>query len=170
MHFLTHAFFKAQLFLGAGIVIHALSNEQDVRRMGGLARTMPFAAVAMITGTLSICGIWPFSGFFSKDAILYGTLQHGHPYLYVIGVATAAITAYYMFRMIFVVFYGISRSEIDPSDLGVRHPELVGTPHHATGHATEHHDHAPAWLMDVPVGILILPTIFMGAHLFGRRE
>ena len=161
LHFLTHAFFKAQLFLGAGIVIHALSNEQDVRRMGGLARKMPFAAVAMVTGTLAICGIWPFSGFFSKDAILYGTLQHGHPYLYIIGVGTAAITAYYMFRMIFLVFAGFPRTEIDPSDLGIRHLELAGAPI-ATQHADSHEHHAPAWYMNFPVALLILPTVGMG--------
>ncbi len=70
LHFFTHAFFKAQLFLGAGIVIHNLANEQDVRRMGGLRRTMPFAFWAMLLGTISICGVPGFAGFFSKDAVI----------------------------------------------------------------------------------------------------
>jgi NADH-quinone oxidoreductase subunit L len=170
LHFLTHAFFKAQLFLGAGIIIHALSNEQDVRRMGGLFRKMPFAAAAMGTGTLAICGIWPLSGFFSKDAIIYGALEHGHPYLYLIGVATAGLTAFYMFRMYFIVFFGVSRSEIDPSDLGIRHPELAGTPHGMHAAHAEHETHAPAWLMNLPVGLLIIPTVFMGLIAIGGES
>ncbi len=152
LHFFAHAFFKAQLFLGAGIIIHALGDEQDIRRMGGLARKMPFALLAMLTGTLAICGIFPFSGFFSKDAILYGVLEHGHPYLYFIGVLTAAITAYYMFRMLFVVFAGQART-----------PASVGE--HA-GHA----HHAPAWLMQLPVALLIVPTIGIGWLAIGGEQ
>jgi NADH-quinone oxidoreductase subunit L len=149
LHFLTHAFFKAQLFLGAGIVIHALAGEQDVRQMGGLARKMPFAAVAMVTGTLAISGIFPFSGFFSKDAILYGALRNGHPYLYLIGVVTAGLTAYYMFRMIFIVFSGSARG--------------------STAHE-EHGAHSPAWLMNLPVALLILPTIGIGLIALGGEQ
>jgi len=165
-HFLTHAFFKAQLFLGAGIVIHALANEQDVRRMGGLRKTLPFAFVAMLTGVLAISGIPPFSGFFSKDAVVYGALETGHPWLYAIGVITAGITAYYMFRLLFVTFFGAYRGEVDPSDLGIRHPELAGTAAigASSGHHPEEepHHHAPSWLMSGPVAILIVPTIFIG--------
>ncbi len=106
LHFLTHAFFKAQLFLTAGIVIHALHDEQDVRLMGGLRTRQPFAFVAMLVGVLAICGVPGFSGFFSKDAVLYETLAKGHPYLYAVGVITAGITAYYMFRMLFLTFLG----------------------------------------------------------------
>ena len=126
-HFLTHAFFKAQLFLGAGIVIHALANEQDVRRMGGLRTRLPFAFVAMFVGVLAICGVPGFSGFFSKDAVIYGALASGHPWLYAVGVITAGITAYYMFRLLFVTFFGSYRGDVDPSELGIRHPELAGT-------------------------------------------
>ena len=172
LHFFTHAFFKAQLFLGAGIVIHALANEQDVRRMGGLRKTLPFAFVAMGTGVLAISGVPGFSGFFSKDAVVYGALETGHPWLYAIGVITAGITAYYMFRLLFVTFFGAYRGNVDPSDLGIRHPELAGTAATASssGHHPEEeepHHHAPSWLMSGPVAILILPTIFIGFLDFG---
>jgi NADH-quinone oxidoreductase subunit L len=163
-HFFTHAFFKAQLFLTAGIVIHALANEQDVRRMGGLWKQMPFAFVAMLVGVLAISGVPGLSGFFSKDAVIYGALESGHPWLYAVGVVTAGITAYYMFRLLFVTFLGAYRGNVDPSDLGIRHPELAGTATSSGHHPEEEelHHHAPAWLMSVPVGILIVPTIAIG--------
>jgi NADH-quinone oxidoreductase subunit L len=164
LHFLTHAFFKAQLFLTAGIVIHALHDEQDVRLMGGLRKTQPFAFAAMLVGVLAICGVPGFSGFFSKDAVLYETLSKGHPYLYAVGVITAGITAYYMFRMLFLTFFGTYRGDVDPSDLGIRHPELAGTAPSAGHHAEEHepHGHAPAWLMAGPVAVLIPFSILIG--------
>jgi NADH-quinone oxidoreductase subunit L len=170
-HFLTHAFFKAQLFLAAGIVIHALANEQDVRRMGGLRNRLPFAFVAIAVGVLAISGVPGFSGFFSKDAVVYGALETGHPWLYAVGVITAGITAYYMFRLLFVTFFGPYRGDVDPSDLGIRHPELAGTAPDSAGRAAssghhpeeeEPHHHAPSWLMSGPVAILIVPTIFIG--------
>jgi NADH-quinone oxidoreductase subunit L len=142
-------------------VIHSLANEQDVRKMGGLRSRMPFAFWAMLIGVLAICGIPPFSGFFSKDAVVYGALTHGHPYLYAIGALTAAITAYYMFRMLLVTFFGPYRGEVDPSDLGIRHPEFAGTPAAGAEHA-EHHAHAPGLIMTVPVAILMVPTIAFG--------
>jgi NADH-quinone oxidoreductase subunit L len=168
-HFFTHAFFKAQLFLGAGIVIHAVANEQDVRRMGGLWKRMPFAFVAMFVGVLAICGVPGFSGFFSKDAVVYGVLATNHPWLYAVGVITAGITAYYMFRLLFVTFFGAYRGDVDPSDLGIRHPELAGTAASAGHHPEEEkpHHHAPSWLMSVPVGILIVPSILIGWLDFG---
>jgi NADH-quinone oxidoreductase subunit L len=165
LHFLTHAFFKAQLFLTSGIIIHALHDEQDVRKMGGLRTRLPFAWWAMLVGVLAICGVPGFSGFFSKDLILYSTLQKGHPWLYAVGVLTAGITAYYMFRLLFVTFLGSYRGEVDPSDLGIRHPELAGTAAHAGAHEEEaepHHTHAPAWLMVAPVAVLIPFSILIG--------
>jgi NADH-quinone oxidoreductase subunit L len=168
LHFLTHAFFKAQLFLGAGIIIHNLADEQDVRLMGGLRKQMPFAFAAMTLGVLSICGVPGFSGFFSKDAVLSETLAHGHPIMWAVGMLTAGITAYYMFRMLFVTFFGAYRGNVDPSELGLRHPELAGTatkPHGDDDHGHKHH--APAWLMSGPVALLMIPTVLIGWLDFG---
>jgi NADH-quinone oxidoreductase subunit L len=164
LHFFTHAFFKAQLFLGAGIIIHNLGDQQDVRLMGGLRKQMPFAFAAIGLGVLSICGIPPFSGFFSKDAVLSDTLAHGHPIMWAVGVLTAGITAYYMFRLLFVTFFGTYRGNVDPSELGLRHPELAGTAsaHPAEEHGHAHAHHAPAWLMMAPVAILMVPTVLIG--------
>jgi NADH-quinone oxidoreductase subunit L len=110
LHFFTHAFFKALLFLTAGLIIHELHDEQDIRRMGGLAKKMPLAFYAMLAGTLAIIGFPGLSGFFSKDAVIYGALEHGHAWIYAAGVLTAGLTAYYMFRMFFVTFYGSNRT------------------------------------------------------------
>ena len=91
LHFFTHAFFKAELFLTSGLIIHALHDEQDVRKMGGLARRMPFAFYAMLIGTLAIIGFPGFSGYFSKDAVVYAMLERNHPVLYVAGALTAGV-------------------------------------------------------------------------------
>jgi NADH-quinone oxidoreductase subunit L len=174
-HFFTHAFFKAQLFLGSGLIIHALSDEQDVRRMGGLWKKMPFAFIAILTGVLSISGFPYTSGYFSKDMDIYGALAEHHVWLFGVGIVTAGITAYYMFRLLFITFFGEYRGAVDPSDLGIRHPELAGTtlPSQAeeghVGHEPEHH-HAPSWIMNVPVGILIVPTLFAGWVMFGGEN
>jgi NADH-quinone oxidoreductase subunit L len=104
-HFITHAFFKALLFMAAGIIIHNLGGEQDIRNMGGLARRLPFAFWAFLVGTLALCGVFPFSGFFSKDAILDQLLVLHHPVFWAFGTATAALTAYYMFRLLFMTFF-----------------------------------------------------------------
>jgi NADH-quinone oxidoreductase subunit L len=107
-HLMTHAFFKALLFLGAGIVIHALAGEQDIRRMGGLGRLMPWTARAMVIGGLALAGIPPLSGFFSKDSILASALASGGDgiALFAVGLAGALLTGVYTFRMLFVVFGG----------------------------------------------------------------
>jgi NADH-quinone oxidoreductase subunit L len=107
-HLMTHAFFKALLFLGAGIVIHALAGEQDIRQMGGLRRLMPWTFVAMLVGGLALTGIPPLSGFFSKDAILAASFASGGDgiALFAIGLVGALITGIYTFRMIFMVFGG----------------------------------------------------------------
>jgi NADH-quinone oxidoreductase subunit L len=155
LHFFTHAFFKAQLFLGAGLIIHALGDEQDVRKMGGLRERMPFAFWAMLIGTLAIIGFPLTSGFFSKDAVIYGALEHGHPWLYFAGVLTAGITAYYMFRMLFVTFFGPYRG-------GVPNDRLAMPPAAAHTEPAGHDSHAPDWVMQLPVAILIVPTIAAG--------
>ncbi len=107
-HLMTHAFFKALLFLGAGSVIHALGGEQDIRRMGGLHAALPRTSNTFLIGALAIAGIFPFAGFFSKDAILYSamTAERGGVLLWLAGAAGALMTAFYMFRLLFRVFFG----------------------------------------------------------------
>ncbi|MCX8050796.1 MAG: NADH-quinone oxidoreductase subunit L [Chlorobi bacterium] len=108
-HVVTHAFFKALLFLGAGSVIHALHHEQDIQRMGGLARYMPRTHWTFLVGALAIAGIFPLSGFFSKDEILWNAFLHGGPWLWAIGVTAAFCTAFYMFRLYYLVFHNTER-------------------------------------------------------------
>jgi NADH-quinone oxidoreductase subunit L len=106
---MTHAFFKALLFMGAGSVIHALSGEQDMDRMGGLKSALPKTHMTMLIATLAIAGIFPFSGFFSKDEILFHAWESGGPILWAVGVIGAFLTAFYMFRLYFMTFHGRSR-------------------------------------------------------------
>jgi len=111
-HLYTHAFFKACLFLGAGSVIHALGGEQDVRRMGGLARRIPVTFVTFAIATAAIAGIPPLSGFFSKDEILwyaFASSRGGAPLLFAVCALTALLTAFYMFRLLWLTFFGRSR-------------------------------------------------------------
>ncbi|MBB5376923.1 NADH-quinone oxidoreductase subunit L [Deinococcus metalli] len=114
-HLLTHAFFKALLFLAAGAVIHAVHEEQDVRQMGGLRRFMPFTHVVSLMGVLAICGIPIWSGFFSKDAILAAAFESS-PWLYVIGLGVALLTAFYMGRWYFLVWQGKYRGHAHPHE------------------------------------------------------
>lgn len=107
-HVTTHAFFKALLFLGAGSVIHAMGGEQDIRKMGGLRGKMPLTYLTFLAATLAISGIPPFSGFFSKDMILSKAFEHS-PVLYSLGLGTALITCFYMFRLLYLVFFGENR-------------------------------------------------------------
>ena len=107
-HVITHAFFKALLFLGAGSVIHAMHHEQDMRHMGGLRKKLPVTFYTMLIGTLAIAGLPPFSGFFSKDEILAHVYEHDK-FMWIIGVFTAFLTAFYMFRMLFLTFFGSYR-------------------------------------------------------------
>ncbi len=108
-HLTTHAFFKGLLFLAAGSVIHALSGEQDMRRMGGLRKYLPRTFPAFLVGAVAIAGVPFFSGFFSKDAILTAAFAGGHRGLWAAGLAAAVLTAFYMFRLIFLTFYGPER-------------------------------------------------------------
>ena len=104
-HVMTHAFFKALLFLGSGSVIHAMSGQQDIRFMGGLSRKLKITYITFLIGCLAIAGIPPLSGFFSKDSILLAAFEH-NKVLYVIGLITAGLTAFYMFRLLFITFSG----------------------------------------------------------------
>jgi NADH-quinone oxidoreductase subunit L len=108
-HLVTHAFFKALLFLGAGSVIHALSGEQDLEKMGGLRSALPRTHATMLIATLAIAGVFPLSGFFSKDEILWYAWKSGGPLLWAVGVIGAFLTAFYMFRLYFLTFRGSPR-------------------------------------------------------------
>jgi len=119
-HLMTHAFFKALLFLGAGSVIHALSNEQDLRKMGGLKHAMPVTYWTFLIAALAISGVPPLAGFVSKDEILWLSFSSpiGHWVLWLVGTITAALTAFYMFRLVFLAFHGQSRypSSVHPHE------------------------------------------------------
>ncbi len=125
-HLVTHAFFKALLFLGAGSVIHALGGEQDLRKMGGLRKKIPITCATLVCAAVSIAGVPPFAGFFSKDEILLAA-HHHHPWMYWIGVITAGMTAFYVFRAIFLCFFGEYRGEAHPheSPLSMRVPLII---------------------------------------------
>jgi NADH-quinone oxidoreductase subunit L len=138
-HVLTHAFFKALLFLGAGSVIHAVSGEQDMRNMGGLKGKLPITFITMLVGTLAISGIPPFAGFFSKDEILAHVFLQSTT-MYVIGVVTAMLTSFYMFRMLYLTFYGKFR----------------GTPEQ------EHHLHESPPSMTIPLIVLAILSVIGG--------
>src|SRR5712692_6874320 len=109
-HLMTHAFFKALLFLGAGSVIHAMSGEQDLQKMGGLWEKIPITSKTFAVATLAIAGIFPLAGFFSKDEIL-GHAFEKNPALWLVGFVTAGMTAFYMFRLLFLAFFGYSRAD-----------------------------------------------------------
>jgi len=142
-HLMTHAFFKALLFLGSGSVIHAMGGEQDMRRMGGLKKYMPVTRVTMVIGALAIAGVPPLSGFFSKDEILWGAFAagtHPMPVLGVVGLVVALLTAYYSGRLLFMTFFGESR---------------------VTEHARHHLHESPA-VMTLPLVVLALLSIVGG--------
>ncbi|MGN7890210.1 NADH-quinone oxidoreductase subunit L [Dyadobacter sp. 22481] len=132
-HVITHAFFKALLFLGAGSVIHAMSDEQDIRSMGGLRKKLPVTFLTFLIATIAISGIPPFAGFFSKDEILAHVFEH-NKLLWVIGVLGSVMTSFYMFRLLFLTFFGTFR----------------GT------HEQEHHLHESPASMTVPLIILAI--------------
>jgi len=150
-HVLTHAFFKALLFLGAGSVIHGMSEEQDMRKMGGLKKAMPITYLTMLMGTIAIAGIPPFSGFFSKDEILAGAFA-ASPVLWGLGFIGALMTAFYMFRMLFMTFFGTFRGTEEQ----------------------KHHLHESPKSMTVPLivlailsvigGVINLPAVLGGNH------
>jgi NADH-quinone oxidoreductase subunit L len=139
-HVFTHAFFKACLFLGAGSVIHALSGEQNMRRMGGLKAYMPKTYWTYVVATLAIAGIPLTAGFFSKDLILWQAFSHGAYVLWGIGLITAGMTAFYMFRQLFMVFHGECRAD---------------------AHAKAHLHESPA-VMTLPLILLAIGSIFTG--------
>ena len=150
-HVITHAFFKALLFLGAGSVIHAMSNEQDMRNMGGLKKKLPVTYLTMMIGTIAIAGLPPFSGFFSKDEILAHVYQNNKVF-WMIAVIGAMFTAFYMFRMMYLTFNGKFRGTTEQ----------------------EHHLHESPPSMTIPLivlavlsalgGLIGIPAVFGGSH------
>ncbi len=141
-HLMTHAFFKSLLFLAAGSVMHALSGELDMRKMGGLRHKMKTTYWTFLVATLAISGVPLFAGFFSKDEILAGAYEGplGHAWLYWLGALTAGLTAFYMFRAVFMTFHGPSRLE----------------------HEIEHHAHESGRKMTVPLVVLAVFSVIAG--------
>ncbi|MBW3627332.1 MAG: NADH-quinone oxidoreductase subunit L [Actinobacteria bacterium] len=152
-HMITHAFFKALLFLGAGSVIHGLHDEQDMRRMGGLRKLMPITAGTFIVGWLAIAGIPPFSGFWSKDEILAAAWDSNR-LLWLVGVITALLTAYYMSRQVFLVFFGPPRWQ--EAHAGATSEEALAEPEHepAAAEAAPATPHESPPTMTVPLVVL----------------
>ena len=162
-HLVTHAFFKALLFLSAGLVIHQLAGEQDLGRMGGLRRFMPWTHVAFLVGTLALMGIPPLAGFWSKDAILASALDLGGPLgwaLYAGGIVGAFLTGLYSIRLYWRVFRG------EPSELVLEHCAGHGVGHaHGPEDAGRHEEHAHGegpFSMLIPVGVLTVLTAVGG--------
>jgi NADH-quinone oxidoreductase subunit L len=141
-HLMTHAFFKACLFLGSGSVIHAMGGEQDMGKMGGLRRAMPYTFWAFTLSVLAIAGTPLTAGFFSKDEILWQAFSstHGSPLLWSLGVAGAGLTAFYMFRQLFLVFFGTCRAD----------------------HHTQEHLHESPKVMTLPLVILAIGSVAAG--------
>jgi NADH-quinone oxidoreductase subunit L len=127
-HLMTHAFFKALLFLCAGSVMHALDGEQDMFKMGGLRSKTPITYATMLIATLAISALPPFAGFFSKDQILESVFNSGHHGLWILGILTAAMTSFYMFRLIFLTFHGESRVEESKAHHIHESPSVMTTP------------------------------------------
>jgi NADH-quinone oxidoreductase subunit L len=153
-HLMTHAFFKGLLFLGAGSVIHAIGGEQDMRKMGGLKSYIPWTALTMGTATLAIAGIFPFAGFWSKDEILWKAYQSNWIY-WLIGLITAFITSFYMFRLYFMTFFGDYRG-IQVDEHGRGH---IRQGHDDHGHG-EPHESPPVML--IPLMILAVLSLVGG--------
>jgi NADH-quinone oxidoreductase subunit L len=169
-HLLTHAFFKALLFLSAGSVIHALSGEQDMRRMGGLRKRIPITFWTMTMGVFAISGIPPWAGFFSKDEILYRAFTSDNPIgklLWLVGLVTAGITSFYMFRLWFKTFFGPEHFE-EPTDL---HDHGAAVHTHSGSHAVmvadpeeghSHGVHESPWIMLFPLVVLAILSFIGG--------
>jgi NADH-quinone oxidoreductase subunit L len=158
-HVMTHAFFKALLFLGSGSVIHGMHHEQDMRRMGNLKKYMPITHLTMLLGWLAICGIFPWAGFFSKDEILYKTfaangMGQWSYILWIVGVITAILTAIYMTRLMVMTFWSKERFNDEHA------PEAAAAAHHDEEEEEGHHHHGPLhphespWTMTVPLVVL----------------
>ena len=171
-HLMTHAFFKALLFLGAGSVIHALGGEQDMRRMGGLRRCIPWTFWVMTIATFAIAGFPPLAGFFSKDEILGKTFAspHNGPILWAVGLVTAGLTSFYMFRLWFMTFFG--KLKLGEVDVGEEAHSAAAPVHAGHGAACDSHGHSSddvhggihesPWVMLAPLVVLAIGSIVAG--------
>jgi NADH-quinone oxidoreductase subunit L len=139
-HLMSHGFFKGLLFLDSGSVIHAVDGEQDMRKMGGLSRKIPITYATMLIGSVAISGVPPLAGFFSKDEILGGAFKNGFLWVWALGFAVAGMTAFYMFRLMGMTFWG--PSHVDPEK--------------------EHHIHESPPTMTRPLILLAIPAVFLG--------
>ena len=173
-HLMTHAYFKAMLFLGSGSVIHGMEGvvghepvlAQDMRLMGGLRKYMPITSITFLIGCLAISGIPPFAGFWSKDEILGAAFQ-ANPILWGIGWLTAGITAFYMFRMYFSTFEGKFRGtdkkiqqKLKQAATSMKQGEVAGEHHDSHGHSDSPHE--SPWTMTTPLAVLAIPSILIG--------
>ena len=176
-HLYTHAFFKALMFLGSGAVIHALHGEQDMRYMGGLKKDLPITYWTFLVGALAIAGVPGLSGFFSKDEILFSTFYKGHTVLWVLGALTALLTATYMFRLVYMTFFGERRhNPAAHQDAGhghgsthsVRSPQADHSGHVLSEAADHHHGESKGHLHDAPPAMAAaLVILAIGAVLAG---
>jgi NADH-quinone oxidoreductase subunit L len=157
-HLYTHAFFKALLFLGSGAVIHALAGEQDLRNMGGLKKDLPITYWTFLIGAIAIAGVPGLAGFFSKDEILYRTFVSGHTMLWAVGMMTSLMTAFYMFRLVFLAFHGERRAA--PAGAHSAHDHHPDAESHDAHHAPHLHDAPPA--MAIPLVVLALGSVVAG--------
>ncbi|PTB19332.1 NADH-quinone oxidoreductase subunit L [Trinickia symbiotica] len=171
-HLMTHAFFKALLFLGAGSVIIGMHHDQDMRNMGGLYKYMPITWITSLVGSLALIGTPFFSGFYSKDSIIDAVAHSNLPgssFAYFAVVASVFVTALYSFRMYFMVFHGEERFR-HPQDFGNGHG-AESSAHGAHGHDEHaHHSHEPhetPWVVWVPLVLLAIPSIVIGAIAVG---
>jgi NADH-quinone oxidoreductase subunit L len=156
-HLVTHAFFKSLLFLAAGSVIHALGGEQDMRRMGGLRKHLPVTFPVFLVGALAISGVPFLSGFFSKDAILTNAFGAGQEAIFGLGLAGAVLTAFYMFRLIYLTFYGKERAELPAGRHVHESPPVMTVPLVVLA------------VFSALAGFIALPPLFgEGADIFGR--
>jgi NADH-quinone oxidoreductase subunit L len=164
-HLYTHAFFKALLFLGSGAVIHALHGEQDIRNMGGLRKELPLTCWTFVIGAVAIAGVPGFAGFFSKDEILFETYAGGHTLLWIIGVTTSLLTATYMFRLVFLTFWGERHRQESSSHGQMSDSHVHGSgshPSHAHGHASGSHLHDAPPAMALALLVLAIGSVAAG--------
>jgi NADH-quinone oxidoreductase subunit L len=161
-HLMTHAFFKALLFLGAGSVIMGMHHNQDIRWMGGVRKYMPITWITSLLGSLALIGTPFFSGFYSKDSIIEAVAESHLPaagFAHFAVLAGVFVTAFYSFRMYFLVFHGKERYDQNPD---AHHDDAQGAHHDAHGHDEHHAPHESPWVVTVPLVLLAIPSVVIG--------